>query len=82
MLINERILANLINNSLSGIHLFLTLSAATTTTKRKSFIYPIKQPFTIHSNETSPNPNFIIKGNMNIKIFANSLPENYTPAKN
>ncbi|MDX8341520.1 carboxypeptidase-like regulatory domain-containing protein [Draconibacterium sp. IB214405] len=48
---------------------------------RKSFIYSTKQPFTIRSNGTSPDLNFIIQGRMDKKNFANSLPDDYTPPK-
>ena len=48
---------------------------------RESFIYSTKQPFTIRSNGTSPDPNFIIEGRMDKKNFANSLPDDYVPPK-
>ncbi|WP_297086856.1 carboxypeptidase-like regulatory domain-containing protein [uncultured Draconibacterium sp.] len=50
--------------------------------QKKSVIYPSRQSFTIRPNGTSPNVNFIIDGYMDMKNFANSLPEDYTPPQN
>ena len=47
--------------------------------QRKSVFYPVKAPFLIRSNGTSPNLNFVIDGAMDVTNFANSLPEDYMP---
>ena len=52
-----------------------------TYSQRKSVFYPVKAPFLIRSNGTSPNLNFVIDGAMDVTNFANSLPEDYTPPK-
>ncbi|WP_297098113.1 carboxypeptidase-like regulatory domain-containing protein [uncultured Draconibacterium sp.] len=52
-----------------------------TYSQRNSVFYPVKAPFLIRSNGTSPNLNFVIDGAMKVSNFSNSLPEDYTPPK-
>ncbi|WP_346855462.1 carboxypeptidase-like regulatory domain-containing protein [uncultured Draconibacterium sp.] len=50
-------------------------------TQRTSIIYPTGKPFFIRKNGTSPQLPLIIEGGMEIKNFANTLPEDYIPPK-
>jgi len=47
--------------------------------EEQSVIYPTKDAFIIRKNGTSPNLKFVTEGYMDMKNFANSLPEDYVP---